>query len=302
MQMGYLFILIGVLAGSIKGFCGKKTSGYVEESSDAMFVNGFRMVLCVVIGFILLLAQGKLPLLAIDGVTFWITLLSGVTTSLFVVTWIIAVKTGAYVMLDVFLMLGVLVPLGLCWIFFDETIRPVQFVGLAILLSAVLIMCSYNNKIKTPLTKKGVLLLVACGVVNGLTSFSQKLFVKLTVGSDIAVYNFYTYVFSALVLYVCFGIFSVRGRKGATPSHQRVRLGSIGGYIAVMSVCLFANSYFLTKAAEYLASAEIYPLQNGLALIFSACMSALFFKEKMTLRSIVGIVLAFIALLFINLL
>ena len=301
--MGYLFILIGVLAGSIKGFCGKKTSSYVEESSDAMFVNGFRMVLCVVIGFLLLLAQNSLQLLAIDGTVLWITLLSGITTSLFVVTWILAVKTGAYVMLDVFLMLGVAVPLGLCWIFFNETIRPIQLVGLAILLAAVLIMCSYNNKIKTPLTKKGVLLLVVCGTVNGLTSFSQKLFVKLTVGSDIAVFNFYTYLFSALVLYVCYGIFSAKSRGSTgTVSHQPVKLRGIAGYIAVMSVCLFANSYFLTKAAAYLNSAEIYPLQNALALIFSACMSSLFFKEKMTIRSVVGIVLAFVALLFINLL
>ncbi len=300
--MGYLMILIGVLAGATKGYCGKKTSDYVRESADAMRFNGLRMLLCIAIGLALIAAQGKLPLLAIDATTLWTTLLSGVTTSLFVVTWIIAVKTGAYVMLDVFLMLGVAVPLGLCWALFGEAIRPVQFLGLGILLVAVFVMCSYNNRIKTPLTKKGVLLLIFCGVVNGLTSFSQKLFVKLSVGSDIAVFNFYTYIFSALTLYLCFFLSNLRKRGGAEPAGKPMRLTGIAGYIAVMSVCLFAHSYFLTRAAEYLTSAEIYPLQNGLALILSSLMSALFFKEKMSARSIVGIALAFAGLICINLL
>lgn len=48
-------------------------------------------------------------LLAVDAKTLAITALSGVTTSLFVVFWLISVKRGAYMMLDVFLMMGVIV-------------------------------------------------------------------------------------------------------------------------------------------------------------------------------------------------
>ena len=76
----------------------------------------------------------------------------------------------------------------------------------------------------------------------------------------------------------------------------------IVGYIAVMAICLFLHSYFKTLAARYLDAAEIYPLSQGGAVILSMAMSALFFKEKINLRCVVGVVLSFVALLLINLL
>ena len=51
--MGYLFLAIALLAGATKGYCGKMTSGYVNEYKDAMLANTIRMVFCVLIGFIM---------------------------------------------------------------------------------------------------------------------------------------------------------------------------------------------------------------------------------------------------------
>lgn len=73
--------------------------------------NIVRMLLCVVIGLALIIAQKNLPHLNIGTDPLLITLLSGVGTLLFVVTWLISVKNGAYMMVDVFLMLGVVIPI-----------------------------------------------------------------------------------------------------------------------------------------------------------------------------------------------
>lgn len=58
--MGYLFLALALLAGSTKGYCGKKTSGFVREYKDAMFTNFVRMVLCILISFLLLALSGRL--------------------------------------------------------------------------------------------------------------------------------------------------------------------------------------------------------------------------------------------------
>ena len=71
-------------------------------------------------------------------------------------------------------------------------------------------------------------------------------------------------------------------------------------YVAIMAVCLFANSYFKTLAAGRLAAVVLYPMTQGLSLIASAGMSALFFREKVTLRVALALLLAFPALLCIN--
>ncbi len=298
--MGYLFLSLALLAGSTKGYCGKKTSGFVREYKDAMFTNFVRMVLCILISFLLLALSGRLSLLAVDLNVVLITLLSGVTTSVFVVAWLLAVRRGAYMMLDVFLMLGVIVPLLLSEFLFDEKIRLNQWAGLLVLLVAVVIMCSYNNQIKEKMSLKSLGLLVLCGIANGLTDFSQKLYVKTVADSSAAVFNFYTYIFSALVLLVFYLGAKVTDKTGSSSETDVLR--RVGGYVAVMSVCLFLNSYFKTMAAGILPSAILYPLSQGVSLILSSFMSMLFFKEKLTAKCITGIALSFAGLLIINLL
>lgn len=297
--MGYLFLLIALLSGSAKGYCGKKTSGYVREYKDAMFTNLARMIFCVIISIGLLAVRGQFGLLATGSREILITMLSGVTTSIFVVAWLISVRRGAYMMLDVFLMLGVTVPLLLSSMFFNETIRINQWIGLAILFAAVLIMCSYNNQIKEKMSVGSLVLLIICGIANGLTDFSQKMFVKTSPDTGVAVFNFYTYVFSAIVLLIFYAAAKIRDKSGAHSETDVMR--QVGIYVLIMSVCLFANSYFKTLAAGILPSAKLYPLNQGASLILSSLMSAVLFKEKMTAKCVVGIILSFAALLVINL-
>lgn len=297
-MLGYLFLLIALLAGATKGYCGKRTSGYVSEYKDALFANFIRMAFCIVIGLIMICVQGELSNLAVEPKILLITLLSGITTSIFVVSWLLSVRRGAYMMLDVFLMMGVIIPLLLSRLFFSEEIRINQWIGLAVLLVAVIIMFSYNNQIKEKMSITSLLLLILCGVANGLTDFSQKLFIKNS--DSVAVFNFYTYVFSALVLLVFYLL--AKSKNNASSSSAGEIMRKVGGYILVMSICLFAYSFFKTLAAGILPSAELYPLSQGAGLILSSFMSMLFFKEKLTPRCIIGLVLAFVALLIINLL
>ena len=79
-------------------------------------------------------------------------------------------------MLDIFLMLGVLLPLTGSSIFFGESVKLTQWVGIGVLFVAVVIMCSYSNTIKAKLTLPFLLLLLLCGIANGVADFSQKLF------------------------------------------------------------------------------------------------------------------------------
>lgn len=299
-MIGYVFLLLALFSGATKGYCGKRTSGIVVEYKDTLFANFIRMMFCVVIGMAVVCLQGSVNELAIDGNILLITLLSGVTTSIFVVTWLISVRNGAYMMLDVFLMLGVVIPMLFSLIFFGESIRVNQWIGLGLLLIAVLIMCSYNNQIKEKISVVSLILLIVCGVANGLTDFSQKLFVKGN--ENVSIFNFYTYVFSSIVLFGVYLAERLKEKKTKTRHSEVSVLRNAGGYILVMAVCLFANSFFKTLAAKHLESAVLYPLNQGSALIISSFMSRIFFKEKLTKRCILGLVLAFVALLIVNLL
>lgn len=296
--MGYLLLAVAVFAGATKGYCGKKISNSTQGLRDSIFANILRMFLCIIIGLIIVTVGGNANQLAPSADILLISALSGISTSVFVVSWLISVKKSAYMLLDVFLMTGVLIPIICGSIFFNETVKITQWVGLAILLFSAALMCSYNNSVKVKMTLSGFLLLLLCGVANGFTDLSQKIFVKRMPDIAPSVFNLYTYVFAFITLgiaYLCI--------KRPQNSETKAKQGfGIYAYITVMAICLFMNSLFKTLAASYLDSALLYPLSQGSALILSTLMSAILFKEKITIKAIVGIVIAFVGLIFINVL
>ena len=295
--MGYFFLLIALLLGWVKGFFGKKASEYTHGFSDAIFANIVRMLVCTTIGGIIILAADGPEALLPSVKLLLFSALSGISTAMFVVMWLVCIKRSAYMMLDIFLMLGGLIPLIVSSIFFDENIKPTQWFGFCVLVIAVILMCAYNNSIKAKITLPTFLLLVVCGIANGIADSSQKLFIKNIPDGSAAAFNLYTYVFAAIILTISYAVV----RKPAT-APKVLNLKKISGYILIMGICLFANSYFKTLAAGYLSAVLLYPLNQGCALILSAVMSASLFKEKLTPKAVIGIIAAFAGLLIINLL
>lgn len=300
--MGYLFLTLALAAGITKGYCGKKTSFAIKSNSDSMIINVLRMLACIFIGFALMVVQGDIASLKADGLMILICAMSGIASAAFVVSWLLSVKSGAYMMVEVFLLLGVMVPIILCRIFFGEEIGVWQIVGIIILLAAVFIMCTYNVSLKGKMSIGAIALLFLCGLANGVADFSQKWFVQVYPKGSVAAFNFYTYIFAAASLLVAYFIFRSVDKKGENKPRSPISVVKpIIIYVIIMAVCLFANSYFKTLAAQELDAVMLYPLNQGGAVILSLLMSALIFKEKINWKCIVGIVLAFISLLMINL-
>lgn len=298
--MGYIFLSAALLAGITKAYCGKKTSGALACDSDSMIINVLRMFLCVCIGFFLVALNSELSLLSIDAFQLFVYALSGVASALFVVSWLLSVRSGAYMMVEIFLLLGVIVPVVLCRIFFHETVTLWQIGGCIILLIAIYIMCTYNTSVKGKMSLKAFLLLLLCGLSNGIADFSQKLFVKTYADGSVAIFNFYTYIFACITLAVSYLVFrKVDASNGVKIRKPLEVLKPIWYFVLIMSVCLFLNSFFKTLAAQELDAVVLYPLNQGCAVLLSLLMSSVIFKEKINARCVVGVCLSFIALLLI---
>lgn len=292
--MGYILLIVALLAGATKGYCGKKTSAYVAKARDAFFINTIRMMMCLFIAFVLIAVSGEIQALRVERGVLVLSFVSGITTAAFVILWILSVQKGAYIMVDVFLMLGCIIPIVASTVLFDEKIEAKHIIGIILLTTSAVIMCSYNNSIKSKMTLTAFIILLLCAVANGGTSLVQKIFAMQYSNASVAVFNFYTYLFSGLILLACYVLYS---RKEQVEKEIEK---SIWGYIIVMAICLFAHSYFMTFAAKYLSAVILYPFNQGMAIVLSALMAAIFFKEKISLKCVIGMVLAFTGLMVIN--
>ena len=321
--MGYLFTALVVLFGSGKGYFGKKISTYTKQYDKAVLANVLRMLICILIGFFFVLFQGGLGNLQLNLPTFLISLLSGISTSTLLVFWLISVRRGAYILLDVFLTVSVIVPITLSAIIFNESVNWNDFVGLALLFIATGLMCIYNNKIKTKLTVSTFMFLLIMGVSQGLASFSQKLYINaekinISVVGNNASFNFYTYVFSFIVLFTFYILSTIKTpKKQANESAESQNEVAVSSdteknysvkefiiktlpFMTIMAILLFLDSYVSTLALKYLEATIFTPLRQGGCLLVAVAMSSIFFKEKIKLVSIIGIFVAILGLVIIN--
>ena len=291
--MSWLLLALAAFAGVTKGYCGKKTSAVTAHLHDAVYVGVVRFGMCALLGGVICIVQGGVSVLGrVDGL--WVAVVSGVAQAAFATTWLLAVRTGAYVMLDAFLTAGILLPSVLCHVLYDERIKPLQWLGFAVLIGAVCLMCSYSNSIKKrKLTPWTLLLLLACSASCGMVDFLQKVLSHNYPNDSVAAFNFYAYAAAMLASAV---VVPFVRPKGAKP----VAVGKFAWYLAVMAACLFLNSYFKFLAARHIDAAIMYPVCQGSGLVLSALMAAVMFREPVKKRSIVGLILVFGAMMLIT--
>jgi len=295
--MGYLFLFIGVISSVSCGYFGKVTSRLLPGIQDSILSNILRMMLCSLFGFVVLLLGGHLAYIKPSPALLLIAALSGACSSIGAVIWLVVVKRSAYMLLDVFFTLSVLVPLLASLFLFAEPISVKQWIGVAVLITAVTIMCSYNNQIKEKLSLSSLALLTAMCLLGGLGDFSQKLFVNFLPDVPVAAFNFYAYAFATLTLIFPYCFLHAKGHTTDWKGFRKAPFLILG-----LAVSLFVSTFFRTQAAARLDSVLLYPLNQGSHLILSAAMSAVVFREKLTRKGVIGLITVALGLFIINVL
>ena len=307
--MAYLLVLITLFCLTLKGYCGKKTSIYAENTGDAFLFNLARMVVLIGLGVVFLQAAQQ-DLFAEKNLLL-LCLLSGAANAAFLVGWMLAIQKNAMVTVDVALTMGSLIPAVLCAWLFGEAISLRKMLGFALILAAAAILSGYRRDSRGRAGALGLALLVFAAVGDGLTGFCQQVYNQYYTETGTrshgvfyanAVYQFYTYVFSALIL-LCVLLLYIQ-RRGQ-PSKGLLRpLAKPLPYIFVMAGCLFAANYLqtMTTGTYGMPSQILYPVLRGGSLITVNLTAMLFFGEKPTARSVVGSFTALVGIAFMNVL
>lgn len=290
--MGYLFLTLALIGGLGKGFLGKFISNDVNNFRECIAINVLRMFFCSLVGVVVALCTSGLQI--VTGYGLFICLLSAVSMSAFCVCLLYAFKTEAYMFLSVFTMLGTVITCLLSRFFLNESIKPLQWVGMGLVLVAIYIMSLYNKSISGKITGKGIAIpLIGC-LGSAVADFCQKLWV-INVKLDGTVFNFYMYLFSFLVLLIV-SIAMPKAKQQSNIMNKK--------YVIIcffISAFLYMNSFSKTVAAVFLPSAQIYPVLQAANLICSAVLARILLKEKITVKSVIGMVIAFVAIIIMKL-
>ena len=296
--MGYLFLTLALSAGLVKAYCGKRSSYAISRTRDAISITTVRMLICCVIGFLLPLVTNASFAVSSPRVII-IAAISGFCSAGFVVCWLLSVRNTMYMMVEVFVAGGVIIPLVFCNLLYGEPTGITDAVGVALILLGIYLISANGKAEKGRWSFRGIALLVVTMLFSGASSLTQKMFANEFPEANALVFNFYVYVFATAALLIVSLAVALKDREPISVSLNVVK--PIWYYVAIMAVCLFMNSYFNTMAASHLDAVVLYPVSQGLAMVLSLVMAVVIFKEKIKPRAAVGIALNLAAIVLINL-
>lgn len=291
----YIFLIIILLLRVPQNFSSKKTSGLVTNSQSYFLYGTYSYLLAGLIAFVLLLFDGmsgfSLPAVGISA-------LGAVALAVSLFCSIEALKSGVMVLAAMASSAGLLLPCIAGIFMFGEPMKPMQFVGIALLILSGWLLIGYSKEQTGSFTPRTLLLLIGSMLSNGSVMLAQKMFSKYLPETNVSIFSFLTFGLIGIGMFIGLvpSLLNQSGRAKIKTVPKPIFL-----YGTISSVILLTINQLATIAGRNVPSAIMFPINDGGATIITAITAAIFFKEKLTVRSVCGLVLGIGSLIVINL-
>ena len=291
----YIFLIIILLLRVPQNFSSKKTSGLVTNSQSYFLYGTYSYTLAGLIAFIMLLFDGmsgfSLPAVGISA-------LGAISLAASLFCSIEALNIGVMVLAAMASSAGLLLPCIAGIFMFNEPMKPMQFIGIALLIFSGWLLIGYSKEQTGSFTPRTLLLLIGSMLSNGSVMLAQKMFSKYLPDTNVSIFSFLTFGLIGIGMFIGLvpSLLSQSGRAKIAAVPKPVFL-----YGTISSIILLTINQLATIAGRNVPSAIMFPINDGGATIITAITAAIFFKEKLTVRSVCGLILGIGSLIVINL-
>ena len=184
---------------------------------------------------------------------------------------------------------GMILPCVLGHILGVEKIGILSLLGiLLVVVSIVLLKDSKTEKKSFKLV--GIVIGIVIFLASGGVMIVQKMMGLYFAEQSVSAYNFYSFVVAFLLL-----SFGSSPKVIEAKDKKPIFLCAAGSAVSLCTISLV-----MTALAGKVPSVIMFPLFNGLGIIFVCVGSVFAFKEKMTPKKVIGLVLGVFALCLIN--
>lgn len=283
----------------IQKVCGKKAS-ILLDSSDKFFRYGayyqgmsaaFALILLCIVGFY-----------GFDTVTVICSLITALLFALDLYSGIEAVKGATLAVCNMVAMGGLFIPCVVGIFLFDEPMSLWQWLGLIVFVASIYFLASDSKAAYNKFTLKTLLMLILSFLANGAVMVVQKYFALLAPGGNVAAYSFMTFGFNAVIMLLCFSALLIKRKKTVEPSKLERLPKKLYLYGTLLAVAVFAINQLVTTMAETVPSVILFTVSSAISVIITCIVGATVFKEKITWKNIVGLVLGIGSIVIVNVL
>ena len=291
--MASIYISIILLCRIAQHICGKNTSKSIKGISCFIQYCAYSNILSAILGLLLIL-------LAKNGFncslnTLLISCFSGLMLAASSGFSLAAMKSGTIALTSLFGTGGILVPCIAGIFLFGHPMSWGQWGGIALFFVAAYLLIGSSAKIYSGFSFKTLILLIGTMLTNGFTMLAQQMCTFYVPDGDVSVFSFLSFGIVGVLLL----ILSLIPAKGEAKIEYRLssKLLLLG---AVSAIAVFIINQLATLSTELVSPAILFAFINGGSTIIAAIVAAVGFHEKLTIRSILGIIIGVIALVIIK--
>jgi drug/metabolite transporter (DMT)-like permease len=228
--------------------------------------------------------------LSISPVTAIYGALSGAAWVAGLLTMMASIRLAGVALTSTFGRLSVVMPLFACVFYWSEELNTVQWAGVGLALVAVVLISSRASGMGGKFSAVALLVLAAQFVSQGVSAILTRAFDKSAGKEEISAYMLVIFI-TASVLMSAYVLFT----------RKPVRTADAGFGVAIGIPNLLSGSFTVLALNFGIGGSIVFMVTSVGAIVTLAVMGVLIWKEKLALHGIVGILLAVVALVLINL-
>lgn len=294
--MAGISIFVILLCRVVQAFFNKLSSNEIKNLPMMVSYNAFQNTVSAVLGLVLILIawQG----FKVDVLTVVIAAFFGL--ALFFATFcsIYAMKSGTVGLTSMFGTAGMIIPIIAGVFLFDTAVAPMQLAGLALFFLSAWLLIGSSRKIYSNFNFKTLLLLIGALVANGGTMLAQQMFTAYVPEGDVSVFSFLSFGIIAVLSAVFGRILLVTGsvkKEEAKLSKSLIVCG------VALAAAVFVINQLATISTQLVSPVILFTFINGGGTIISTLVAAVVYKEKISKRTALGIIVGIASLVIIKL-
>ncbi len=306
----YIALLLAQAGTSAKQFAMKYCGKLAPGPFNSICINVMRSVICLIVSLVIwLMIDGGTTTLFGHVLIF----ISAIGTALNLFVWILATQLATLIVIECVSMIGSLVvPMFVAPYLYDgDYVSLLQWIGCILIFVCVFLFSGgKSEKKKNGSLSLKILAVSACAFGNMLSGITKKFYTYQISQHGLGTVEYFTFACFAIVLAIFLVLFPLFYNKekqnliAQAPAGADVKVPlpykRAGVYILIAAVALYVNELFTVYASQ-LPSAIYYPLARGLTVGCTFLMDSFVFKEKVTLRKLIGLVLVILAIILVNL-
>ena len=240
---------------------------------------------------------------ATSAFTILLGLLFGAVTAFQGIMNIAALQVGPMSYTSVIISFSTLISALSGVLFFGEDLGWAQIVGIVLMLASFVLATEKDGDDKKKANLKWFLLCLAAFFATGGIGIMQKVHQGSSHRGELNAFLIIAFISSALFCAICAVITRKRdrqattGKDSGTVNTKRVRL--MLTIMLVSGVCVAINNKFNLYLSGVMDSAVFFPIVNGGGLVLTTLAAVILFRERLTKKQWVGIVLGITSVVFL---